>query len=294
MKPNIAPELANIVAADERYKVLTRLEVPHAMPCSEPGTNGRTIAIVDVETSGLDPATDTIIELAVMTLTIDWPTDSRVLSHSKPVSWLQDPERELDERITQLTGLDNVTLANKAIDDEKVSEILGGANLIIAHNARFDRAFIDRRYPELAGKAWACSCHELDWLAMNFDGRSLGHLLMQTGQFNNAHRAADDVWSLFKLLTWKPAPVHSRDMPRSLLDSLVAASDEETYRIEAVRAPFRFKDKLKARGYRWDVVKRVWWTELRYEDFVHERGWFDEVGLPSFVATPVNATQRHI
>lgn len=293
MKPDIIPELANIVAADERYKVVSRVEAPHTKQCSEPGTNGRTIAIVDVETTGLDPATDTIIELAVMTLTIDWPTDSRVFSHSKPISWLQDPERELDERITMITGLDNVTLANKAIDDEKVSEILNSASLIIAHNARFDRAFIDRRYAELAGKAWACSCTEIDWLAMNFDGRSLGHLLAQTGQFNNFHRAADDVWSLFKLLTWKPSPVHPRDLPRSLLDRLVEASDQETYRIDAVGAPYHLKDRLKARGYRWDPNRKAWWTELGYEAYLLEREWFVDQGLPRFAARPIDATQRH-
>ena len=82
--------------------------------------------------------------------------------------------------------------------------------------------------------------------------------------------------------------------PRSCLDLLLEASDAETYRVEALHAPYGFKDRLKSRGYRWDPKKKVWWTELGHNAYLDERDWFAELGLPSFVATPIDATQRHI
>src|SRR5690606_26525855 len=35
-----------------------------------------------------------------------------------------------------------------------------------------DLAWIEQRYPKLKGRAWACSCSEIDWLKLGYEGRS--------------------------------------------------------------------------------------------------------------------------
>ena len=297
MNTDANSNLADILGRDDRFKVLRRLEEPWAKESDEPVRGiRRTLVLVDVETTGLDPENDAIIELALMQVVVESEGDNlvhKVISWTKPEEWLQDPGREIPEKIAFLTGITDDAVAGQRIDDDRVLEVLSNADLIIAHNARFDRAFIEQRYLELGPRAWACSMSEIDWLTLEMDGKNLGYLLMQSGRFYPAHHAANDVWSLFKLLTSTPVRFQLLDQ-RSCLDLLLEASDAETYRVEALNAPFGFKDRLKARGYKWDPKKKVWWTELGYPAYLDERDWFAALGLPSFAATPIDATQRHL
>ena len=61
--------------------------------------------------------------------------------------------------MTELTADD---LAGQVIDEAAAVEILSSADIIGAHNAAFDRPFIDRHQPAIAGKSWVCSMAELD------------------------------------------------------------------------------------------------------------------------------------
>ena len=49
---------------------------------------------------------------------------------------------------------------------------------------------------------------------------------------------------------------------RSGLARLLAGAGQTRYKLRATGAPFESKDKLKARGYRWDGEGRVWWCSL--------------------------------
>lgn len=70
---------------------------------------------------------------------------------------------------------------------------------------------------------------------------------------------------------------------RTHLQRLIAASDRETVRVEAVGAPFSKKDVLRARGFCWDanLLRKVWWREIATEDVEAEQLWFQREGLPS-------------
>ena len=77
------------------------------------------------------------------------------------------------------------------------------------------------------------------------------------------------------------------------LQRLLQAAETPTVLVEALRAPYSAKDKLKARGYRWDAARRVWCKEMRDEDQAAERSWFRTEGLPLFGAKTMTATERH-
>jgi DNA polymerase III subunit epsilon len=53
--------------------------------------------------------------------------------------WREDPGIPLDPKITKLTGLTSSDLAGQAIDEAAAVEILSSADIIVAHNAAFDR-----------------------------------------------------------------------------------------------------------------------------------------------------------
>lgn len=283
--------LIDLLESDERYRILRSVPPQYIdMPSDGTPPDGRCIAILDTETTGLNVEEDKLIELAIMLLFVD--DAGNIISHMGPISWLEDPQVIIDPRITMLTGLAAHHVAGKSINDSMAASLLDRADLIVAQNAQFDAAWIEQRYPNLKGKAWACSCREIDWLQLGYEGRSQQHLLMQHGWFSNAHRAADDVWSLFHLLQHEQFDSGS-NVRRTHLQRLLETSAQNTFMCEAVNAPFASKDKLKARQYRWNAGRKVWCKELANSDLAAERSWYRHNALPIFQTIPITACDRH-
>lgn len=270
------------------YRVLRRLMPVTAFHDADPRAPSRIGVAVDVETTGLDRETDRIIELAVQRFRFDGL--GRVIQVGVPRVWREDPGIALDPRITKLTGLTADDLVGQVIDEAAAAEILSSADIIVAHNAAFDRPFIDRRLPAIAGKPWACSMAELDWLELGFDGRALAHLVSQCGWFYEGHRAENDILALIYLLA------HGLPDGETILAKLIACSEKPTYRVNAIDAPFEAKDRLKSRGYRWDSALRFWWKAIAETDKEAEEVWllsdvYAGHGSPAFLT--VTAMERH-
>lgn len=270
--------------ANAACKVLHQVPEPYEIVPDAIPNGGRIIAICDVETTGLDMTSDRIIELAIMLVTVD--AEGTIVGVMPPRSWLEDPGAPLDPRIIAITGITNEDVAGHRIDDRQALAMLARASLAIGHNCKFDLSFIERRLPGAAGKDWACSCTEIDWPMLGFDSRVQGYLLMQSGWFNTAHRAAADVWSLFWLL-------QQQHGEQTLLQRLLLASDQPTMRIDACYAPYRLKDDLKLRGYRWDADNKVWWIEIAEGACKAEIAWLYQLGVQSPLLTPIMARVRH-
>lgn len=276
---------------DPDYRVLRAVPKPYSsMPGNGAPPDGRCIAIVDLETSGLDPDNDAIIELALMLVFVN--EEGEVLGHFGPLSWLQDPGTPLEPEIVMLTGLTNQHLRNCQIVDRAVEGLLQRADLFVAHNCAFEIAWLERRYPSIKDKPWACSMRDLPWLKLCLDGRAQTALLNQHGWFANAHRAGDDVWSLFWLLQQSRTGWLKGDR-LTHLQRLLAAADRTTSLVEARGAPFDKKDRLRARGYRWNAGQRVWAKELEQDAVEHEQAWFYRSGLPFPVVRAITASERH-
>lgn len=270
---------AQYLEASPNHRVLRRLQSVshfHALP---PGAASWIGVAVDVETTGLDCETDKVIELAIQRFRYD--EAGRIIRVGRARVWREDPECDLDPRITKLTGLTSEVLLEQAIDEEMAVEILSSADLIVAHNAAFDRPFVDKRLPEIAGKAWACSMVEPDWLELGFDGRALAHLVSQCGWFYEGHRAENDVLALIYLLA------HELPDGRTVLSDLLRCSERPSFLVNAVDAPFNAKDRLKAHGYRWNAVLRCWSKEIPDSEREKEEAWlkadvYTGHGAPAF------------
>ncbi len=258
------------------YRVLRALPPRGAYLVAEPQGRVRTAAVIDVETVGLD-ANHPIIDLAIQRIAFD--ERGKIVQVGQPRQWFEDPGMPIPAEITRLTGITDA--------DEAVS-LIASTTVAIAHNAAFDAPRVEQRLPAVTGHAWACSCNELPWPELGFDGRKLGHLLMQQGLFHHGHRAAVDVWATINLLG---SVLSDGETP---LAKLIRQAEQPSVRVEATNAPFEAKDALKARGYRWHANKRTWWTEIAAAGEAAELDWLRvacSCAQPKL--TPVTWVQRH-
>ena len=276
-------------AHDADIRILRRVSSPDEFPLAiEPMGETRRVAIVDTETTGVNPMTDEIIDIAVVIVEAD--SLGQIVRIDRVGQALRDPGLPIPATITRLTGITDDDVRGRTIDLDRLERLLAGADVRVAHSAAFDIAFIENLMPGLAGASWACSMNDFDWLSAGFDGRKLGHLLMQSGRFNDAHRAMADVISLLHLLA------HRLDDGRTVLGQLLENAATPSLRIEATNAPFERRGVLRDRGYRWDPRGRVWWCEIATDEHESEALWLQREVTPHGPAPrtrPVTWHERH-
>ena len=225
--------------------------------------------VVDIETTGLDKKSDVVIEIGLRCFRFNRMTGD-LLEAGESYSALQDPGRPLSEEIKGLTGLTDSDLNEKWIDWTKVDQLIGGASLVIAHNASFDRTFVDRSCKTSEKKIWACSLKQIDWGKKGFRGPKLDVLSIYHGFFTNSHRALTDADALLNLIT-----LNDGSTGKTYLNELLINARRPVARVSADRAPFESKDLLKERGYGWDNSARVWQKTVFQDELPSETTWLE-------------------
>ena len=141
------------------HQVITRYKKPefYNLNADMPKKVG---VFLDIESTGLSFTDDKLIELGMVKF--EYSDDGRVFRILDEFNEYQDPEVDISPFITQLTGITNEMVRGKHIDEASVSKFLEDVDLIIAHNAQFDRAFFETTFPNIGPKAWACSMFDIN------------------------------------------------------------------------------------------------------------------------------------
>jgi DNA polymerase-3 subunit epsilon len=259
---------AAALEASGQYRVVRRFVCPGSYG-QEPAAELRRGIFLDVETTGVDPTHDQVIELAMVPF--EYSDDGAVYKVSEAYTGLQDPGRPLSPFIRNLTGLTDEQLRGKVFDVSEVRAFLDGVSLVVAHNAEFDRPFFEKTFPDLEPLPWACSVREVPWSALGVEGRKLEYIAYRCGVFFDGHRAEVDCQVGIHVL----ASDWSGD-GRTALSALLESSKRVGARLWATGSPFESKDLLKARGYRFDGGRKVWHKDLPAERLDEERRWLAE------------------
>lgn len=133
--------------------------------------------VVDLETTGLSPRTSRICEIGAQRV--------RALELTDAFETLVDPRAPLPAAVTSLTGIQPADLRGAPRAELAIRRLLGFAAdaAIVAHNARFDLAFLDREVELLTGRRIAAPVVDTVWLAR----RLLGDRTRRVGLATLAH-----------------------------------------------------------------------------------------------------------
>ncbi|MFQ5943625.1 MAG: helicase C-terminal domain-containing protein [Anaerolineales bacterium] len=172
----------------------------------------QTLIALDIETTGLDPTTDAIIEIGAVRF-----RDSR---QEDDWSRLVNPGRPLPRFITQLTGITDEMLSGAP----RITEVLEslatfvGEDPIVGHRVEFDLSFLRRK--GLFGSNVPLDTYDLAAVVLPDAGRySLGALanLLKVPSMT-AHRALDDARTTMHV--FQRLYKHVMDLPYPLLKVL--------------------------------------------------------------------------
>jgi len=133
--------------------------------------------VVDLETTGLTPRTSRICEIGAQRI--------RALELEDVFETLVDPRVPLPAAVAALTGIRQAELRGAPRAELAIRRFLefAGDGALVAHNARFDLAFLDREVELLTGRRIAAPVVDTVWLAK----RLLGERTKRFGLATLAH-----------------------------------------------------------------------------------------------------------
>ena len=173
--------------------------VPHPVIKTDLGIP-RTYVSVDLETTGLSPINDKIIEIGGVKV-----VDDKVVA---VFSELINPGCDIPPIITKITGLTSADLVDKPTIDIVLPAFIDfvGSDAIVGHNIKsFDMKFLDNARNQVDGKAFKNkvfdTLHLSRKVVKDSDNHKLQTLLAFFGiKVEKAHRAVDDSYAVVELI----------------------------------------------------------------------------------------------
>ena len=224
-------------------------------PDRDPQDGDVPAVIIDVETTGLNKDNDEIIQIAMRPFFVS-PTTGEVTGVKKSIEYLQEPSRPLSPIITDITGFVDEDLKGHSIPWDRVAKILSKCQFVIAHNASFDRQWVEKALQKNSqivptDVVWCCSMTQVDWSTICRASKALEVLCAWHGFFYDSHNAVADVDATLHLL-------RKESYMKQMLDNAL----QPDYHVFAAGSLREENHLLKQRRYRWNPELGCWWKEV--------------------------------
>jgi DNA polymerase III epsilon subunit family exonuclease len=192
--------LEEVVAGDARLAWSGSCVALAAPPGAGLPLEAARYVVVDLETTGLRPVRSAICEIGAVRVDGLLPAGT--------FQTLVDPGLPLPKAVASLTGLADRDLSEAPSAESAVSRFLAfaGDSVLVAHNARFDLAFLDREVARLTGRRIASPVVDTVGLARRLlAGRSRRADLASLARFfgtsvRPCHRALPDAQATAEIL----------------------------------------------------------------------------------------------
>ena len=270
---NDLKEIVNTDINISEWKLIRKLHLPEKYNDPSGGEIKKGI-VLDVEATGLSIGHDDVIQLALLPFEYE-VSSGKILNIQKENAFdgLREPRIPISKEASLVTGITNDMVINKKIDSKEVEKIINSSDLIIAHNASYDRPMVEQHWNCFKNISWACTFKSIDWLEEGFSSAKLELLGMNYGWFYDGHDAFNDCEACLALL--------SETLPKkdkTVFSVLREYAASPSFLIKAIDAPYSKRNILRRRGYKWrpaDLLNgKVWWTETN--DYEEEVKWLNE------------------
>jgi predicted DnaQ family exonuclease/DinG family helicase len=173
--------------------------------------------VVDLETTGFDPARDGIIEVAALRA-VGGEIEGRLSS-------LIDPRQHIPSHIRLLTGIDDGMVSGAPTIDEffdELQEFLG--DTVVVAYSRFEEDFLNELYGRLGGRRFTNPYLDVMDLAVILMPSLAGHRQSELAsawgiEAGDEHRAPDDAATLFEVFNILLNGLY--DLPLGIIKALV-------------------------------------------------------------------------
>ena len=280
---NELKEIVNTNVNQSDWKLIRKLNLPKQY--NEPSTGEiKKGVVLDVEATGLSIGHDDVIQLALLPFEYEVPS-GKILSIKKDEAFdgLREPRIPISTEASLITGITNEMVINKKIESKDVENIINNTDLIIAHNASYDRPMVEQHWNCFKNVSWACTFKSIDWLQEGFSSAKLELLGVNFGWFYEGHDAFNDCEACLALLS---ETLPNRDS--TVFSAVREYASNPTFLIKAIDAPYNKRNILRRKGYKWrpadQLNGKVWWTETKnYEEevkWLHEEIYNRKINIP--------------
>lgn len=266
MSRDIAETTAKAVIWVRKYSDVHKIfdRVPE-LPLEQHKSDGPLVAIIDLETMGLNHKACKITEIGIIIFSIS--SEGQFKGVHSVYSALNDPKQPIPPAITKLTGIDNKLVDGKSIKWDEVMDLIEPVEYVICHNAGFDRKFLENQTPSIVSdmfktKKFGCTKNDVDWKAQGFANTKLDYLNWASGHYYDAHRAINDCWATLNIIRQTGS-----------IPEVIKNINSSQGCIRLYNTAFRQKEAIKAAGYHWHAGLRCWEKDLKGIDIDSESQW---------------------
>lgn len=208
----------------------------------------RNALIIDTETTGLDPKLDCVIEVGMVLYSVEHQSTLMQFSTLLPAG--SNPCESINRISCAALQSTALARANRTLEwVMTLSEFLNEPEVVVAHNAEFDRQFFPIDLP------WLCTKFDFQWPRQLREGDSLINTALAHGiGVGSAHRALTDcqlIAALFDRMDDLQGMFERARRPKAIFQALVAFKDREL---------------AKAAGFRWDADAKRWTRRMAIDD----------------------------
>lgn len=220
--------------------------------------------LIDTETSGLTPTTDSLCEIGAILFSVPHRAVIQQVSFLLPIN--ANPAQHINGISPALSSLVDHDHAWRLF-----LQMAFHADAFLAHNAEFDRQWIEPLLPPaLRTLPWICTCEGIRWPGLRLNPSLLDLALHYQVPVWAAHRALTDCTYLAQVLARDP------DLEQHLAQGL------EPRRLVIAQVSYDQREQAKAAGFRWDPAVKEWRRRCSQSEID---------GLPFAVLEPATATE---